>query len=512
MLALGPFGGIAPAIEPHLLPDNGAQVALNCELDSGSIRPLKAPSFVWTPTKAGEIKTIYRYGAFWFHWLNEVNIVRCPLDTSENLVVYTGEGVPKLTYASIATAGGNQYPTNNYDLGTPIPSTAPGATVTGAASEDDPIDVAYLVTFTTSYAGLEMEGAPSLPSGIVSVNPGQSVDLSLPSVPLGNRIFTSKNIYRSVGGTIKRIASVAPATASYSDPYSASEFGVDLVTDNWYPPPSDLKEVISLPGGVLAGISGKNVCFSVPYQVHAWPPDWRKPVTDNPVALVAFGNTILVLTDGRPEVGIGTSNPEGLMLELIEMDQSCTHPRAAVDMGYAACFPTPDGLFIVGQEGTSNVTEKLFRKEQFNPPLFGAAHDGKYYGFRADGGFIFDPRSGSWLEHDIVATAAWQDYMTDNLYVRTSQGIMLWEGGDPKQFTWKSKKFRTPPMNFPVCRVVGTATVTYSADGADKHTQAIADDVFRLPSGFLAREHELEVEGSSTVDSVILGRHMRDVA
>lgn len=512
MLALGPFGGIAPKIEPHLLPDIGAQTALNCELDSGSLRPLKAPSLTWTPTKAGALKTIYRYGTFWFHWLEEVHIVRCPLDTSENLVVYTGEGVPKLTYASIATAGGTQYPTNAYDLGTPIPTAAPTVTVTGTETEDDPIDLTYIVAFVTSYAGVEMEGAPSLPSTIVRISPGQSAALTLPAVPLGNRLFTAKNIYRSVGGTIKRIASVAPATTTYSDPHGASDFGVDLVTDNWYPPPADLKGIISLPGGVLAGISGKNVCFSVPYQVHAWPPDWRKPVADNPTALIAFGNTLLVLTDGRPEVGVGTANPESLMLELIEMDQSCTVPRAAVDMGYAACFPTPDGLFVVGQDGTRNATEGLFRKEQFNPPLFAAAHDGKYYGFRADGGFIFDPRDGSWLEHDIVATAAWQDYMTDNLYVRTTGGIMLWEGGTAKQFTWKSKKFRTPPMNFPVCRIVGTATITYAADGVVKHTQAVTDDVFRLPSGFLAREHELTVVGTTPVDSVILGRHMRDVA
>ena len=515
MISIGPFGGISPKIEPHLLPDTAAQTAMNCVLSSGSIRALKAPGFIATPAKAGVLNTIYRYyDNLWFHWLENVHIVRCPLDTTENLVAWTGEGdYPRLSYASIATSGGTQYPTVSKRLGVPIPEDTVSVATSGTATEDDPIEVAYLVTYSCSYAGLDMEGAPSLPTTAISFNPGQSNTITFPTPPVGNYDFSAIYIYRSVGGTIKRIASLATSATQYVDAYEDGDFGVDLVTDSWYPPPDDLTGLISLPGGILAGISGKDICFSVPYQIHAWPPIWRKPVTDNPVALVAFGNSLLVLTDGRPEVGVGTSDPENLVLELLEMDQACIAPRAVVDMGYAACFPTPDGIYQVGSGSTANATQNLFEKDQFAPPLFAASHDDKYFGFHATGGFIFNPQTSEWSDHDIIATTAWTDYRTDKLYIveASSGDIMEWEAGDNKTYTWKSKVFRTQPYSFAAGRIEGAATVTYDADGNQVFSAALEDATFRLPGGELSRTHEITLTGTAKIDRVILGTSMRDL-
>jgi len=505
------FKGIAPRIEPHRLADNAAQQAQNCLLDSGSIRPLKDASFVASPTKAGTIKSLFKYGEFWFNWINDVSCLRSPTNDTEDMVVFTGEGVPKLTYASIATAGGD-YPSASYELGTPIPTTAPAATVAGAASGDDPTDRTYFVTFICTYAGLQFEGAPSDPSNRVTVNPGQSVNVTLPSTPAGNYIFTHKVIYRTVGDTIRRMATVAHTATDWTDTYETGDLGVDLVTDNWYPPPDDLTGLVSLPGGVMAGISGKQVCFSVPYQPHAWPPDWRRIARDTPVALGAFGNTLVVLTDGQPEVGVGTSDPENLFLERVEMDQACIAPRAVVDLGYVVAFPSPDGLFLVGQGVTRNATEQIFRKEQWQPPVFGAAHDEKYFGFRESGGFVFDPRTGDWIEHDITATAAWRDPATDKLYIVTSGGIMQWEGGSAKTFVWKSKLFRVPPGSFASIRVEGgPVTVTHYQNGIESFSASIQDEVLRLPSGEMARKHEIKLEGNTTVDAVTIGSSVMEV-
>lgn len=123
--------GVQPRVSPELLPTNAAQTALNCKLFSGEIRPWNEVKSNWTPTKAGTIKSIYLFGgSFWFHWTQDVNVIRGPIagDTTER-TYYTGEGAPKVTDNSIATSGGGtDYPINSYTLGVPSPVNALTAT------------------------------------------------------------------------------------------------------------------------------------------------------------------------------------------------------------------------------------------------------------------------------------------------------------------------------------------------------------------------------------------------
>jgi hypothetical protein len=124
------FGGIMPRLDPKRMPDHGAQVAINCDLRAATLNPVKQTSFIWTPTKAGTKKTIYRFGEnvgdeslYWFTWTDDVHVVRTQIsgDTTER-TIFTGDsafGHPRWTNATLAlTGGGSQRhaPMSTYTL------------------------------------------------------------------------------------------------------------------------------------------------------------------------------------------------------------------------------------------------------------------------------------------------------------------------------------------------------------------------------------------------------------
>ena len=56
------FKGIVPRAAPRLLGDHQAQVAENCVVASGTLRPLRSNLAVMTLPKAGPIRTMPRRG------------------------------------------------------------------------------------------------------------------------------------------------------------------------------------------------------------------------------------------------------------------------------------------------------------------------------------------------------------------------------------------------------------------------------------------------------------------
>jgi hypothetical protein len=138
--ALTNFSGITPRIAPRLLADNMAQTATNCKLLSGELRSWKNPLTVNTPSKVGDILSVFRLASgttdYWLHWITDVDAVHGPIagDTTQR-VYYTGDGTPKKTNLSMATTGGGTaYPIASYELGVPAPATAPVAALSGTGT------------------------------------------------------------------------------------------------------------------------------------------------------------------------------------------------------------------------------------------------------------------------------------------------------------------------------------------------------------------------------------------
>jgi len=524
-LLIDKFIGMRPIVDSKLLPRNVAVTATNINTDSGALVPLKGNTNVWTPTKTGTILSIYRYNSsFWFHWPLDVNVLRGPVPDDTLLRTYfTGDGLPQVTDSSIATGGGTDYPTAAYTLGVPAPANAPTVTLAGSSSdttEDE--DRSYVYTFVSGWGE---EGAPSPPSDVLTGHPtSQTWDLSaMDGVPTGNYNITQKRIYRTKttadGTTYYLVGTVDIATTIYSDTTTIVAATATLQSEDYDMPPSGLIGVVSMPGGVIAGFAGNRICFSEPYQPHAYPTGYRLTVSETIVGLGVFGNSLLVLTEDHPYIVSG-DDPASMSIQRLEINQSCVSKRGIVDLGEAIAWPSPDGLMVTSMDGTRNITEKILSRAQwqaYNPSeLLGAVHDGKYYGFNSTSGFVLDLRNKAIIDLDFTATAAWNDSLTDTLYLVVSGEIVSYGTGADKEFTWESPPMRTPKKTNLGCMQVDAEdyplTASLYAEGVQKASVLVVDDnTVLLPGGYMARDFQVKLVGSVTVNSVTLARRLSDL-
>ena len=169
-LKLGPFSGIAPKVAPELLPDNAAQDAVNCRVNTGDLSPLRGPVLAGSTTKDGTPESIFRIsetgGAAWLAWPGDVNCVRGPV-VGLGRYYYTGDGVPKVTTLAEAVDGGaSDYPYKFRALGVPKPITKATVTPSGGVLAD--VSRYYIYSF---YDDLDQESAFSPASDMATGKP-----------------------------------------------------------------------------------------------------------------------------------------------------------------------------------------------------------------------------------------------------------------------------------------------------------------------------------------------------
>ncbi len=521
--------GEAPAVEPTLLPNSNAQVARNVRLTSGRIDPLRQNLFDWSPTKIGEIKSIYRFAAdtatpYWFHWLDEVDVVRSPVngDVSER-TYFAGAGFPpQVTDNSIAVQGGDLYPMNAYILGVPAPALAPSAVSVPNADQALNETSTYVYTYVSA---MGEEGVPSPASSLVDLNTeALSVGLSnMSGAPTGNYNIVAKRIYRAAsslsGAEFQFVAEIPVGQAAYADTTSTDALGEIMVSNDYDMPPATMRGLVGMPNGIVAGFDGNDLLFSEPYQPHAFPIPYRLS-TDYPiVGIAAFGSSIAVLTTNVPYIVTGV-HPSGMSMDKLELNQSCVAKRGVVDMGAFIVYPSPDGLVSIGSGPAGVITRKLVTRDEWqalNPSSMHAySIDGMYICFYDNGvtkgGFILDPFNPDvgLVFIDQYATAGFTDSLSDALYLvdSVSGGIVEWNAiGQPAlSGTWRSKKYIGSPVSYSSMKINALnypVTVNIFADGLLKHAQQVqSSGVFRLPGGFLAELWEIEVSGINAIRSI----------
>jgi len=532
---LSDFAGMVPQVSPRLLAPNQAQLALNTKLWSGEIRAFRDLSAVVTPSKVGTKKTIYRFGQdvvneaqYWFHWLNDVDVVRGPVnnDASER-TYWTGEAEPRVTDSSIALlGGGTDYPNNWYKLGIPKPAPAPSLATDGAGSGDEQ-SVAAVYTFVSAWGE---EGPPSDPSTIETVKFGDTLTIgSMATSPGTGYNVASKRIYLAISGSsatdYQLFAEVPLATASTGQSYAAESLGEVIATKLWVPPPAGLIGLIGMDNGMMAGLLNNDVWFCEPFAPYAWPVRYRKSTKYGIVGLGSFDQTIVVCTKGVPSVGMG-AHPANIVLQEAALRGACVSKRGIVSMPGGVAYPTADGLAWIGADGQRYATDGLFSRDEWAalvPSSFSAYRLGqRYVGFYDDGiaprGFILspgDPRSGL-VYIDTYATAGYLDPLREQLYLQVGADIKRWDGAGAKAYTWKSKVFSMPrPMNPRFGQVKASSyPVTFKlyADGALKLTKTVQSaEAFALPGGYKARDFELQFEGTANILGAAVMETMADL-
>lgn len=362
------FIGRIPKVHPRLLPENAAQVARNMRLDDGTLSPIRGMSV--EHSFGADVTSIYRHNSTWLGWEGSVDVAPGPV--AQDRLYYTGDGVPKMR-----TSTGDVYP-----LALAAPVNGPALTALSAVDPDLQETVLYCYTNVT---GFGEESAPSATSSVLW-SPGVDVRVeTFDAAPTGRNV-THRRIYRSqtsaLGVTdLYFVAELAIGVTSYDHDLDAAPMNEVLPSYDYDPPGDTMRGIVALPNGIMAAFDGKELFFCEPWLPHAWPRKYALRTDADIVGLAVFGSTIAVLTTRNPYLVQGT-HPDSMVMERVDANMPCLSKRGIVDLGYAAVYPSHDGLALIGAGRSEIISKSIFTRRQWHSmspeSIVAAGFDGRY--------------------------------------------------------------------------------------------------------------------------------------
>lgn len=477
-IKLEDFSGEVPRTGPTQLAANQAQLAKNGKLQSKELRSWALPEYVYTPTTV-DVQTIYRIDSpsgdkYWLEWATDVDMVPGPVaDIDEFRYYYTGDGAPKKTNADLATTGGTgvaPYPNAWLYMGVPAPTTAP--TLTASSSAGTVETRAYVYTFISEFGDVKEESAPSPAATVTVTTSGATVTVEdFDTPPTVGYNITSIRIYRTITGassvTYSFVAEISVGTASYVDALTVAELGSELPSLYWTPPPDDLKGLVAMPNGILAGFRGNQVWFSEPYYPHAWPEGYMLTTDYQIVGLGVYETTLVVLTNRYPYLISGVS-PTSMSQQKLPIPQPCVAKRSIASDQYGVLYASPNGLVSLGSGSQDVVTVPLYTRDEWqalNPSTMKAMiYNNMYMGFYTDGSDL--PKSfvlsrgdiPPLVELDFPAQCLFVDRSTSDIFAISHLDNKLYQLDASEinntVYEWLSKKFvLSAPANFAAIKV-----------------------------------------------------------
>lgn len=169
------FQGIRPRTNPRLIGDTQSQAADNCDLQSGTLAPLKRPYHLYSPSKPLPALAIYKavegVSSAWLTWPFDVDAVKFPMPAGVAARFgWTGDGEPRWgKFANLTNGGGNDYPNQFYALGIPNPTIKPTVVPAGGVSATT-VTRFYVATFYSQ------DGEESGPSPVSVATSGKIDD------------------------------------------------------------------------------------------------------------------------------------------------------------------------------------------------------------------------------------------------------------------------------------------------------------------------------------------------
>jgi hypothetical protein len=258
---------------------------------------------------------------------------------------------------------------------------------------------AYVFTYVTDWGE---ESAPSPASDLLTLDQNDHVSVAIAAPPAGRNVVgwrlyrssTSNNgaAFQLVEDTLAgnavlqngAFAHYAVNNLSLTDTKAQEELQEELVTALWAEPPSNLKGLVGLPNGILAGFFDKTICFSHPYAPYAWPVEHQQTVGWKIVGLGVIGQTLVVLTEGLPSYFSGADSAS-MSGQVVETPQACIAKRTIANVEGGVMYASPDGLCLATLSGVQLLTQGAFTKADWLAQLgaapFGAYSDGSYYLF-----------------------------------------------------------------------------------------------------------------------------------
>ncbi len=249
-------------------------------------------------------------------------------------------------------------------------------------------DRTYIYTYVSS---IGEEGPPSLASLVVGALDGDAVEVTVTLPPTDNLDIVTIRLYRTsstIAGTeyqfVKDYAVDDIVESAVVESVKQANLGEIISTTTWCGPPAGMQGITEMPNGMLVGFVGRTIHMCEPFFPHAWPPEYDQAVDYEIVGLAAFGNSIVVLTEGTPYVLSG-SHPRNVNIRPYKINQACVSAESIASNVDKVIYASPDGLVEIGVNGARLVTDPYVKKSEwadFSPTtMVGEFHDGKYFGF-----------------------------------------------------------------------------------------------------------------------------------
>lgn len=560
LIAIKAFGGMVPAVDDRLLPDQNAALAQNTWVYDGKLTGMRAPLLVRSslnsstrmvhrvPRRLGDATNIA--DSYWVEFDNpNTKIVHGAVNNANDPLYYWANGTAPPRYNSrsrIAVA------TTDLVLGIPSPSVAPTIGVAGGVSATMETR-AYVYTHVSAFGE---EGPPSEPSIVTTgrVDDTWTVTVAAVGSDATDRNLTLTRIYRTITSdqgiaTYFFVTELPIATLVYADTQSSAVVVLNeqLTSHEYDPPPTNLVGFVNMPNGMIIGWEENRLWFCEPYRPHAWPSSYQISTEFNIVGVGVYGQTAVIATTGVPYMCSGVHPSSMSLVRLSGLPEPCVSAGSVVSAQEGVYYASQSGLVLIGPNTQSVATYKIISKTRWQELLVLAnvsaamlqkayiAYAGASLGaFEATafettafdvvyvsatlGGVMIDvedPRVAvSTLLQSTPTYNIFKDSWSDEVLIIRNRGVYQLDLSSDQAhgtYIWRSKVYQMKrPTNFGAGKVYyeapdGVASpstvLRVYAEGYLIHTVTLpaSGTMFRLPVGTQYDNYQFEFEGNQLI-------------
>lgn len=527
------FLGQNNKIEPLMLPDGVGVLSLNQKPSvKGDFRPWRQPLTIAGPVVPSGRLTLYRMGRatpsttnFWLSYSAIAHIIRGfdQQDPTERTYLTDGSA-PKWTDNILALAG-TPYPTAHRLLAVPQPTLAPSVSLNVDGATGDARQLYYVYTRVND---IGWESAPSPAFLAPAAKPGAILDLTISeSVPAGaygvNRVRWYRQQVAGDTGTAPYFFLREYATGASGMQDDARALGDELATETWIVLPNNAVWLTQCWNQFAAAIVDKTVRLCEPNIIYAWPIGYEYKFNDQPLALAAFAQRLIVLTDAGAEVLTG-NEPDGMDAQPLKVPPIVSQRSLVVGKRFAM-WATADGLHYLGDDaklgaGDRNLVAECLEPEQWaalvpstiSGYLLELGDRTLYIGFYNDGalkGFVVDPTNPQGFYPLATGyTSGYWDPLLRKLFVLDGSTLKQWDAGAAfMTATWRGKEWRQIADTEAewielVCD--GTVQTKLIVDGVTEFDDALIEGEYRVTDGTEGRVFQIEFSTSDAVQGVVV--------
>jgi hypothetical protein len=368
---------------------------------------------------------------------------------------------------------------------------------------------AYIYTVSNTFGE---ESAPG-EANVIDVTYMQEVQINIPTFPsfTGYVPFNQVNIYRTFGtnpnylelpvgsdGYVSQTSTISGTTQYLDASYKASSAGSLLISQEFYPPPNPMQNLVALPNGVFAAFYGNTIYFSEPYRPHAWPYSQTVPYAVRGICVSA--QSLVVATNSGSYIFTG-STPDNMQQYKLPIPQGGIDPKLMLNIEGSVAFATQDGVVTVsGSQASLNMSQALFSREDWRNRYSSiltspstakmAYHDGflVLVDSASPLGFIIrlDEAAGTYTQFNEQYDDMFYMPLQDTLYYSKGGFVYRFRTDGYYTLDWWSKDFVFPDytaFGALYIRSTSSVTITIYADGNQYYTfTASGTGYYRLPS------------------------------